>query len=166
MALIEMDPGRPWGQWTIPLTVRPDCLQSHPGQISLPGGSLEVGETPQAAAERELQEELGLSGFPGSVLGCLQDLYVFNSDYAVLPFVACSPKLGSLTPCPHEVVRLIHLPLETLIRDAYHGRSARFSRQGVVWTAPVIQIDNDQIWGATAIMLGELAAVIHALDQG
>ncbi len=48
------------GQWHLPLTVRPDTMLSHAGQISFPGGMVEAGEATRAAALRELEEELGV----------------------------------------------------------------------------------------------------------
>src|SRR5262245_9119768 len=48
-------------RWLLPLTERPATLAHHGGQISLPGGSLDPGELSDAAARRELDEELGVN---------------------------------------------------------------------------------------------------------
>jgi 8-oxo-dGTP pyrophosphatase MutT (NUDIX family) len=162
MALIEIDALQAWQDWTIPLIVRPNHMAHHPGQISLPGGSLNQGETPQAAAEREFVEELGLApeAFPGEVLGALQSIYVYNSHFHIMPFVAASPPLMGIVPCRNEVERLIHLPLRLLASAVDTIERAEFARGSIAWKAPVIRVGEDQIWGATAIMLGELAAVI------
>ncbi|WP_440130177.1 NUDIX domain-containing protein [Trinickia symbiotica] len=46
---------------------------SYRAEWSLPGGSIRTGETPDAAAQREMEEEIGLSSYPllpaGSVCG-------------------------------------------------------------------------------------------------
>ncbi|MEZ6137190.1 MAG: CoA pyrophosphatase [Pirellulaceae bacterium] len=162
MALIEtVSPN--WSEWNIPLTVRALHLPSHPGQISLPGGQVECDESPQQAAEREFCEELGLPAFPGNVIGSLQPLYVYNSDFLVTPHVALSSHLGDLVPCEQEVSRVVRLPLGVLLSSVQANDSntrATFQRGAVAWTARVIDVGEDRIWGATAIILGELSAVI------
>src|SRR5436190_4149358 len=49
------------GKWHLPLTERPDTLTRHAGQISLPGGVVDTGESSTEAALRELNEELGFN---------------------------------------------------------------------------------------------------------
>lgn len=151
-------------QWSIPLTVRPQHLPDHPGQISFPGGRIEGEESAKQAACREFEEELGVA-FKGEILGELQALFVYNSNYAVRPFVAIrsseNPSI-SYDPCAHEVERLIHLPITTLTDVGCHP-IREFQRGSVSWKARVIQHQQDHVWGATAIMLGELAACLEGL---
>ncbi len=149
--------------WCIPLTRRPNHLPDHPGQISFPGGRLEGNETYQQAAEREFGEELGVRPFPGEVIGRLQPLYVYNSNYFVWPFVAVCDHAQDYTPFSPEVEQLIHLPLRCLI-DRRYSVQASFSRGLVTWKALTIQFEQAQIWGATAIMLGEFAAIARRMD--
>ena len=75
------------GRWHLPLTERPDTLAHHAGQISLPGGAVDAGESSTEAALRELDEELGFNA-PVEVLGQLADCYVFASDFLVTPWVS------------------------------------------------------------------------------
>lgn len=150
--------------WSIPLTVRPTHLPDHPGQISLPGGRLEGQETPQQAAERELIEELGCHPFPGSVLGCMSPLYVFNSDYYVVPFVALANRPSCYEPCEHEVEQLLHLPLSCLHQPSCRGHR-RFSRGWAQWRAATIEHHDAVIWGATAIILGEFSAITGQIPR-
>lgn len=149
------------GLWTIPLTVRPDYLQDHPGQISLPGGRLEGRESHEQAAKREFEEELGVPEFCGDVIGELRPLFVFNSNYFVRPFVSLTRTSESYQPCQREVARLIHLPVSSLLNPSNHIASG-FSRGQVTWQARAIQHQDDLIWGATAILLGELAALLSS----
>ncbi len=55
------------------------------GQLILPGGYLEQGETPQMALKREFMEETGVEVEPGDLIGIrfnMQDWYVaFRADY-------------------------------------------------------------------------------------
>lgn len=147
------------GTWTIPVTVRPDYLHDHPGQVSLPGGRLEAGESHQQAAEREFIEELGCQLAPGQIIGELLPLYVFRSDYYVRSFVAISDRALHYTPCLCEVARVVHVPLAA-IALASNVPPQVFSRDGVFWTAPAIRIDDTTIWGATAMILAELPVLL------
>lgn len=151
------------GEWTIPLTVRPQHLPDHPGQISFPGGGLEAGEDHLSAAKREFAEELGVEPFPGEIIGEVTHTFVYNSNYHVVPFVAVCPEQLHYQPCPQEVERLIHLPVKRLLH-ADHESMSQFSRGNVNWQARVIDFDGDKVWGATAIMLGELAALLQNSD--
>ncbi len=159
--LIVLEPGETG--WTIPLTVRPRHLPDHPGQISLPGGRLESGETHRQAALREFREEMGTE-FEGKVAGSLQPAYVFNSNYYVRPFVGIASAAQNYSPCSYEVERIVQLPVSSLL-DTRHHHTATFSRGPIQWSARVISCANDQIWGATAVMLGELSALLKALPM-
>lgn len=146
-------------EWTIPLTVRPDHLPDHPGQVSLPGGRLEAGESHREAAEREFMEELGCPLEPKQVVGELLPLYVYYSDYYVRCFLAISPRLYTYQPCDHEVARVLHLPITALTLDGEYNRQ-EFARGRAVWTAPTIQAAGATVWGATAMILAEVAALL------
>ncbi len=147
------------GQWTIPVTVRPDHLPDHPGQVSLPGGRLEAGESHRQAAEREFFEELGCELEPDQILGELLPLYVYHSDYFVRSFVAISERLYDYQPCVREVSRVLHVPLSALTCDPVASRQ-EFSRGLATWSAPTMQAPGATIWGATAMILAELAALL------
>lgn len=150
-----------WKQGTIPMTVRPTHLPDHPGQISFPGGRVERGENELQAAGREFEEELGVKRFPGRVLGQLQPLWVYNSDYILTPFV--SVFFGSIQyhPCEHEVARLIHFPVSELLSATTH--IDHIFRGSVSWKTNVFRHGDDNVWGATGIVLGELAAILRTL---
>ncbi len=152
------------GEWVIPVTVRPDHLPDHPGQISLPGGRLEAGESYQQAAEREFHEELGCTVQPAQILGELLPLYVYHSDYFVRPFIAISPTAYEYRPCPREVSRVLHLPLASLCSPRPIAKH-EFTRGLAAWSAPVIPSGDVSIWGATAIILAELVPLLFHVAQ-
>lgn len=147
------------GVWTIPLTERPHHLPDHPGQISLPGGRLESNETHEIAAKREFCEELGVGHFPAHVVGKLQSIYVFNSDYFVQPFLAICRDAQQYRPCKHEVESLLHFPASLLLAPD-NVKVYEFERGKARWTSPVVEFEGHRVWGATAIILAELSVLL------
>ena len=157
------------GQWMIPLTMRPRSLQHHGGQICLPGGRVESNETASEAALREYEEELGLT--PNPVLHCgeLSPLYVFASDNLVRPIVVTiEPPKSDWCPDPVEVAEVILLPLKTLLTSprGERVRTRQVCQEGspvgeLTYRAPLIQCVEHEIWGATAMILDELAQLLH-----
>jgi 8-oxo-dGTP pyrophosphatase MutT (NUDIX family) len=82
----------------------------HSGQISLPGGAQELGETVTDTALRETREELGVS-VPVHILGQLSCLYIFHSDFEVRPVVGYVAEHPVWIPDAAEVVDAIECPV-------------------------------------------------------
>jgi 8-oxo-dGTP pyrophosphatase MutT (NUDIX family) len=115
IVLVEADDA---GGTAFVLTRRASSLRSHRGQWALPGGRCDEGETPVAAALRELQEELGLALGPAHVLGLLDD-YPTRSGYLITPVVLWSPG-AVITPSPDEVASVHRIALADIERaDAF-----------------------------------------------
>ena len=179
--------------WVIPLTLRPLNLQHHAGQICLPGGRVEAGETMFEAAFREFREELGVDPEVTTFCGQLSPQYVYASDNLVHPVVAVIEHPGAWDPDPVEVAQVITLPLarlETMVPELSSqnadgsfprkvsksfGSKCRGSQvikhRGVMadtgevdqlrFRAPALIHQDHQIWGATALILDQLARVLH-----
>lgn len=103
------------GRTSFVITRRASKLRAHGGQWALPGGRLDSGESATEAALRELEEEVGLSLLPGSVLGLLDD-YATRSGYAMTPVVVWADTASPLKPNPHEVAAVFRVPLAELER--------------------------------------------------
>jgi 8-oxo-dGTP pyrophosphatase MutT (NUDIX family) len=97
------------------LTRRSRRLRRHAGQWALPGGRVDPGESPEQAALRELEEEVGLALSDSSVLGCLDD-YPTRSGFVITPvLVWCAPG-AKLDPNPEEVAEVYRVPVAELER--------------------------------------------------
>lgn len=149
-------------EWYLPLTLRPSHLTSHGGQISLPGGAVEPGETSSDAARREFYEELGVLCGPHALIGQLATVFVFNSNFVIEPWVACSDDVPEFEPSQDEVAELIRLPLSTLV-DRRAREDYRIHRGRLQFTAPAVRHQHFQIWGATRLILADLERRIDSI---
>ena len=145
-----------------PLTVRRSDLPAHPGQISLPGGRQEPDEALCDTALRETAEEIGVPPERVCLLGSLTPLYIPVSDFTVHPFVGWHTGRPCFRQQHAEVHRILEAPLSGLRRDAPSPRFA-FTRHGRTISAPYFTLAGQRVWGATAMMLAELAARMQHL---
>jgi 8-oxo-dGTP pyrophosphatase MutT (NUDIX family) len=95
------------------LTLRAAGLRAHRSQWALPGGRCDDGETPVAAALRELHEELGLELGEADVLGLL-DEYPTRSGYLITPVVLWAASSAAISPNPEEVASVHRIALDDI----------------------------------------------------
>lgn len=149
-------------RWHIPFTVRPQHLPDHAGQVCLPGGAVEAGESSADAAVRELHEEVGADNVQPEILGSLSPIYVHVSNFRVEPFVAVCRDRPEFVANPAEVDEILEIPLEHLLAPANLSSHER-SLNGCTYTAPHFAWKSHRIWGATCLILGELVTVIDEI---
>jgi len=149
---------------TIPLTVRASHLSRHAGQISLPGGASDPGETLEAAALREAQEEIGVDPAAVRVLGLLTPVHVLVSGFTLHPVVGIADARPDFQPAAHEVDEVIEVSLDDL-QDASRIRTGRRMREGIAVEYPYFDLYGHQVWGATAMILGEFICLLNS-DSG
>ncbi len=141
------------------LTRRTEGVASHQGQVSLPGGSMEPGESPDAAALREAWEELAIDTGQVELLGRLSRLYIPPSNFCIQPVVGYTAERPSFRPAPDEVAEVIEEPLSHLL-DANTCRTEVWQLRGQPVNVPFYLIQGHKVWGATAMVLGELVAMV------
>ncbi len=144
------------------LTLRAAALSSHAGQVALPGGRIEPGETPEAAAVREAAEEVGLDPRLPAIIGRLPE-YSTGSGFHVTPVVALLGPPLNVAPDPAEVAEIFEYDLAQLLDPALPEARSIHSRgrDRPYWVWPH---KRHLIWGTTAAILRELALVLRGDD--
>jgi len=148
-------------EWMLPLTRRTDTVQSHKGQISLPGGAREAQDTTLAdTAVRETCEELGVPPHAIELLGTLTPLHIPVSGFCVHPYVGYSDRIPVFVPRSEEVAEVLEAPLLLLLDPATRRVVSRV-RDGQRYSIPLYQLWYYEVWGATAMILGEFVALLR-----
>ena len=145
------------GVWHVPFVARRADLPTHPGQVGLPGGGVEEGETAWEAAAREVQEEIGLQAIKLRPLGASAPVYAAVSNFCVVPFVAWMPSPDiRFVAQPSEVEAVLEIPLSLLLDPtAWRGEVGRPDRH--------LPFHGTSIWGLTARILDDL---LPRLERG
>jgi 8-oxo-dGTP pyrophosphatase MutT (NUDIX family) len=154
------------GEARLVLTRRAETLRRHRGEVAFPGGRLEPGESPLAAALREAHEEVGLDPRLVTPLGWLRPIVTFASGSIIRPYVATLEARPTLRAQPEEVERCFDVAIrELLVEGVFHEERWRRpspragSGEG---TFPIFffEVAGETIWGATARILTELCSVV------
>jgi 8-oxo-dGTP pyrophosphatase MutT (NUDIX family) len=143
------------------VTARHGDLPQHPGQISLPGGGVDAGESAAHAALRETHEEIGVPPEVVRILGPLSTLWVIVSNFVVQPFVGVTDGRPAFRLAEREVEALVELPLQDL-HDLERIGWERRTRDGATTDYPFFNLGGRQVWGATAMILGEFGALFDS----
>lgn len=140
-------------------TQRAAHLNTHPGQVSFPGGRVEQAD--QDAAEtalREASEEIGLDPQNVRVLGML-DHYITRTGFRVRPVVGLIRAPQIYVPDDFEVETIFDVPLDFLQTPGTIACTTVES-EGIMRRYYTCQWRRHQIWGATAGMLKNFIDVI------
>lgn len=147
-----------------PLTKRPDYLGTHGGQISLPGGKAETGETLIETALRETEEEIGIDSKSIEILGTLSDFFVIPSNFMVTPVVGMLHTQPIFKPDPKEVVKVLKGSVNQLLKSEAIRTKEILAAKLFPMRAPHFEIEQEVVWGATAMILNEFRTILKELN--
>lgn len=149
------------GTLHLPLILRPTYEGTHSGQVSFPGGGQEAGDADiVATALRETHEEVGIPPEAVEILGPLSKLYIEPSNFEVYPVVGWMAQRPHFRIDPYEVARLLEVPFADFGK-AENRFEEQWNLRGRQVTVPFFKIQGQIVWGATAMMLSELMAVVE-----
>ncbi len=146
---------------------RAPALAQDPGHLALPGGHIEPGEPPLAAALREAEEEIGLDPALVTLLGVLPPVLRARSSESVLAFVGALERRPALVLNPDEVDAVLEVRLCDLLADgvAWQERWPRVEERSVCFFATP-QLGDDLLWGVTARIFWSLLEAVVAAYAG
>lgn len=147
------------------LTRRSDTLRRHTGQVALPGGRCEPGETPWESALRETEEEIGLSRSHVTLAG-LSTPYRTGTGFHITPVVGFVTPPFTLAANPDEVADIFETPFGFLMDPTNHEAREGRTPAGDMRRFYAITWEDHLIWGATAGMLRALYDRLYGAAVG
>jgi 8-oxo-dGTP pyrophosphatase MutT (NUDIX family) len=148
-------------RWMVPFVRRRADLRDHPGQVALPGGGVQPGESAWDAGQREVTEEIGVPPGRLAPLGAGEPIYAAVSNFSVVPFVAHLP--DPVMPFVHderELDGVLAIPLDTLLDDSAWLESAD------PWRFRYLAHEESVVWGLTERIVAGLAPQLRQALQG
>ena len=146
-----------------PLIKRPNYPGAHSGQVSFPGGKAEKGEGIVDTALREAHEEIGINPNDVEVIGQLSNFFVIPSNFIVTPVIGIVREQPQLKPDNHEVVKILLGNLDKILRQDAVRTKEILAAGRYKMLAPHFEIENEVVWGATAMMLNEFKTVVNEI---
>lgn len=147
------------GRDEILMTKRTDLVQTHKNEVGFPGGVYDTADAGDMlrTAVREMEEEIGVPKESFEVLGMLNPVATIG-NVVIFPFVAKMDFPFPFVLNPHEVARLIYVPLENLLQEGLQPVDVPVGKRTVPSIG--IHVEGELIWGASAKMLEELRELI------
>lgn len=158
------------GAWHVLFEVRAHTMRQQPGEISFPGGRIEVSESPDEAAIRETCEELCIESQQVEIIGRLRPLATPNRQL-IYPFVGILSRLPDVQGTD-EVDHVFTVPIDLLIEmSPFHGEmewtmnpdqnipfdrmanAKAYQKRVIKMKEPFYEFEDYIIWGLTGKFL-------------
>lgn len=150
---------RPSGPTAL-LTLRPDTMPTHAGQVAFPGGKVDPVDVDEvAAALREAHEEVGVRPDQVEVLARAAP-YITGTQFRITPVVGLLPADFRPVPDPTEVADVFETPLDFLMNIANHqtGEAVYKGKARRYYEMPH---GGFRIWGVTAGIIRQLYHTLY-----
>jgi 8-oxo-dGTP pyrophosphatase MutT (NUDIX family) len=138
--------------------------KAHSGQIGFPGGKQDPSDADlRTTALRETHEEVGIMSADIEILAALTPLYIPVSNFKVHPFIAYTPQRPQYNINHSEVEHVLEIPITDLFAENCKTTAEVISPAypDKAWKVKAYRLPNGTvIWGATAMMLSELEALL------
>lgn len=152
--------GKQFEELEFVLTLRSSNLVKHAGQLSLPGGGVEINELPHQAALRETQEEVGITLLDSHIVGDLTPIFVPHSYNFIHTFIVWKPEKNDFRLQIEEVEEAFYVPVRDLINPDKLV-TEMWNLRGMEMEVPYWKVHSVPLWGATAMILSEFVEVIR-----
>ena len=157
------------GELHVLLMKRKEDRTAHSGQVSFPGGRYDETDADlMATALREAKEEVGINEQEVEILGSLTSLYIPVSNFNVFPYVGFASERPEYNLSHNEVAYTLEVPVNELLHPGRKTVTDVVSPAvpDVIRQVRAYQlVDGTIIWGATAMMLSELEAVLGEIGS-
>ena len=141
------------------MTEKPKHMKFHAGEISFPGGKLDVHDSDLLqTALRETSEEIGLGITREQVIGQLEPVVTLNSGFMILPFISIIDKIPTLA-ANSEVEKIFHIPLEPFLKTMANDPDPSHNLIQAMYT---FEYQNQIVWGASARILKQIKNLIKS----
>lgn len=136
---------------------------AHSGQIAFPGGRMDPEDRndPVKTAMRETWEEIGVPMEQQHIVKAGTSVYIPPSNYDVYPYLAFAKARPQFTLQHSEVKSLLEVPITSLLRNAQITTQNLTTSYAIDINVPCFILNNQVVWGATAMMLMEFKELIE-----
>jgi 8-oxo-dGTP pyrophosphatase MutT (NUDIX family) len=138
-------------------------LRDHPGQIALPGGSVDPsdGDDRSATALRELQEEIGIPAHAIRLVGRLAEIHQQRANnFTVTPFAGIVTPGTKLAIDESETAALFTVPLAEIVAPGAVHEDIEIVGDRRVDTY-VFNYRDRHVWGLTGSILHAFVTAWH-----
>ncbi len=141
------------------MTKKPKHLKFHAGEISFPGGKLDVNDSDLLqTALRESSEEIGLTISREQVIGQLEPVVTLNSGFLILPSISIIGNIPTLA-ANSEVEKIFHIPLEPFLKTMANDPDPSHNLIQAMYT---FEYQNQIVWGASARILKQIKNLLKS----
>jgi len=145
------------GETYLVLILRKTYKGVHSAQVGFPGGKYEEEDKDlRVAAIRETEEEVGVPKSKVEVIKTMSPLYIPPSNFMVHPYVAISKTTLEFIKQDEEVEAIIEVNLEDFLNETNCITTRVPTSFNVEVDVPAFYLNDHIVWGATAMMLGEI----------